>query len=295
MSFSERRQSLLNYVSSAYTDAISKSTQKSKVNKSAEEISLVRTQCGGPACSKCMDSFVSSSILNSKNQTSEELAIINNVRNTACSGSCVCNISNITENSTIVLSENATVSAGDFNLANMVAQIKASMQAKYGSNAATSADFNSDTTTLINSINDNVTQTINQGFFSMSAIDAKGAGYKLKGIDNNMVVNAVMSAVASSCSKTPGSTLPASKCGSADPTKPNYGAEAGCTCAIQTLNSIITNDMQKITSLINKDVLGDFKQVWKSVKMYVIIMASVIGGLLLLMVGLLIYRAYKSG
>jgi hypothetical protein len=295
MSFSERRQSLLNYISEAYRDAISKNSEKATVNKSADEISLIRTQCGGPACPTCMEAYISPTILNSKNQTPEELAIINNVRNSACSGSCVCNISNVTQDSTIVLAENATVKPGDFDLTKMVSQIKASMKKKYGGSAASSDNFTSDTTSLINTINYKVTETINQRFFSMSAVEAKGAGYKLKGVDNNMIVNAVMSAVATTCSKTPGSILPDAKCGSSDPTKPNYGAEAGCTCTIQTLNSIITNDMQNITSLINKDVLGDFKQVWKSVKTYVIIVGAAIGGILLLMVGLLIYRAYKSG
>jgi hypothetical protein len=264
MSFTARRMSLINSIAGAYSTQL-RSQSSSTVSKSNVSIALSNISCGGTDCSKCVKSFVNEKII--ENPTPEEVELIKYITVENCAGSCVCNIDNVNVSENILLDESATIKPSSFDLAKMAKQIQDSMNAKYGS---TSDEFGINVTKILTSINIKTTQNISQSVIVVSVVESKGGGVNMKNVTTKSVTNAVMNAIAESCSK-PG------------------------TCPINLLNNLVNSDMEKIQEEVDKDITGGFSNVWKHIKKDVIIAGIIMGSLLLLIISLLVFRAYKSG
>lgn len=260
-SYLGRRQFIFDSIGRSF----SKNVVKSKINQNISAISQLIIECGKAEdtyCEDCLLKFFTRDQIEDENFAKNK-PLISKIQKTACAGNCYCEVSDINFSNVINLNADAVIGEGDVDVDQIQKDVKKDIQDKYGENNWDDK-YNKYVVDIVIQISTSSVQNINQIINSSQTIVAKGTGYKIKGITMDICINAVLKAIAD-----------------------NSGS-------IDLVDDIVTEQMNKIRQQVDKDVIDSFSYAWQQSKTYVIAIGLFILALMLLISGMLIYRAVNG-
>lgn len=268
----DRRTFLLNSIANSYTSQLVKSNSSETV----DAISQLDIVCdtvnkdGINYCTKCLQNFFSKEIIDEqlqefareykKNRQRAESLPVHRTRTTACSGNCVCDVSNINMNNIVTVNFDSKIGTDKLDIKNIVSDVRSEYKKRYGG-ANLSNKFEENITNIVINIQSKTEQNINQIVSSTQSVVIKGPGTKVRNIHMDIMINAVMRAIADTSG------------------------------ALDLLNDTVQEQMNYIRKQVNKNIISEFKYVWDSNKWYLIGTGVFVVFLMLLIAFMLIYRA----
>ena len=268
----ERKKQLVQDISESYTKQIIQANQSSSVI-ATQFIEIVEKN--NDSCPKCMLMYMSQSDidkafdLNDPDQQSFR-KLFEKIGTGVCEGLCHITIKDIEQNNTLIYDIKSEMTISPLDINQIINDVIQKTQERYGYTDK-SDTFVDNITKIINIIttNANLTSNIKQNISSQQVIEINGAT-SVKGVTQNLIVNAVMNAIVNSCSD-----------------------EDDKTCSIDLIEQIVQQQMDFIKSEVDKNIIGNFEYVWQQSKLYFIGIGIFLLILLIIIVSLLFYKASR--
>jgi len=216
-------------------------------------------------CKQCLLQFMTLEDMEKSFSDPAYAQQVSAIKNTACRGLCVCNMTDIDMTNTI----NFSTSAGTSNTLSadaakkIATQVQANMAKQFG-DTDTSDEYNKKIVDIATSINISTDQSIQQSIVSEQIINDIGTGTDVSNVTMTTVTSAVLNALASTCS---------------DP-------DCGVNGAV---NMQMTNNSQQVT----KAATSGFKAAFKQAQPMLLGIGIFVGCLIILNIVLTIARAAK--
>lgn len=268
MSSFERKKQLVEDIAESYSKQIIKANQSSSFIATSF-INVVGNN--NDSCKKCMLMYMSQTDIDKAfDQTNPDhqifLTLFKKIGTGVCGGLCHITIEDVEQNNILIydVSSEMTISPTDIN--EIVNDVIQKTRERYGYTDKTDT-YTQNIISIITNIKLNLTDNINQNISSQQIINITG-GTQVKGVTQNLIVNAVMNAIVNSCSD-------------------------GQNCSINLIEEMVQQQMDFIKSEVDKNVIGDFQYVWQESKLYFIGTGIFLLILLILIVGLLFYKASR--
>lgn len=254
----DRKNFIMGEIGKSFTRQVAEKT----INRSVNVTSMLNIICGTesengtPLCPQCIKLYFP--------DPAEEIrtngrANIDRITQTACSGLCYCAAKNITFDQNITINSAARIDDSDVNIQEIAKNVTDAVRERYGE-TSTKNEFNQNIVDIVTQIKTQAVTNVNQVISSLQNVTIVGTG-EVSNLNLGISIDATMMAIASS------------------------------NVAIDILNNIVNKQMEYIREQVDKNVVGGFTQAFKEAKRYLIITGIVLIGLMLLISGLLIYRA----
>jgi len=268
MSLFERKKQLVQDIAESYSKQIIKQNQSSSVIATSF-INVV--QNNNNSCEKCMLLYMSqSSIDKAFNQTTDPsfLKLFKQIGTGVCAGLCHITIQDIQQNNILIydVTSEMKLTPSDYN--EIVSDVIQKTLQRYGYTDKTDTS-NKNIVNIITMIQTNLSANIKQNISGQQIISITGGG-QVQGVTQNLIVNAIMSAIVNSCSD-----------------------KDNTSCSIDLIEEMVEQQMEFIKNEVDKNIIGDFEYVWQQSKLYFIGCGIFLLILLIIIVGLLFYKASK--
>lgn len=258
-SFMERRNFIIEEIGRSIAGQVSNKATKS-INRVENVTSVLNVVCGtedtkgNDLCPACIKLFI-------PNPDTASTKDLKRIRNTACSGLCICNLRNIDMTNNVLVNGKLVIDQEDINVEQVVREVEEAVRKRYGRDSTKNDKFTKNITDIVSSIKAEAIASINLVIASTQIISTEGAGIEVSNVSLATNMNAVVSAIAK-----------------------NRGA-------IDTLDDLVTQQMDYIRERVNESIVGGFQAVFREVKGFLIGTGVTILVLMLLISGLLLYRA----
>ena len=271
MSLFERKKQLVQDIAESYSKQIINQNQSSRIIATSF-INIVGNN--DDSCQKCMLMYMSQDNIDKAfdptNTDQSYLKLFKQIGNGVCAGLCHIRIEDVEQNNILIYDVtsqiNVSLPVPDINeIVNSVIQ-KTNARYGYLDKTNTSKD---NIVSIITMIQQKLSENIKQNISTQQSINVTG-GATVKGVTQNLIVNAVMSAIVNSCSE-----------------------KDNTNCSINLIEEMVQQQIDFIKSEVDKDVIGDFQYVWQQSKLYFIGTGIFLLILFILIVCLLFYKASK--
>lgn len=271
-SYTEQRDWLLQTIGESFT----KNVVSGKVNRNYVNWAQLNISNDAPLCETCLGLYFTPDQLDetkvcidsagkpiSATECAKKMSsIVNPIRNTACSGLCTVRVGNIDLSQNIIVNANAAIKPEDIDVDKISSDITKEYKKRYGENSAESTKFSENIKKLVVQIANTSAANINQIISTFQTITVSGPGSEVKDIKMDMAVNAVMSAVINNSS------------------------------SFSVMNEILQEQIDIVRQEVDNRMTGGLKRALKEGKWTLIGVGIFLLVLVLLISGLLIYRAY---
>jgi hypothetical protein len=285
MSFIDRKNNLIDAISSSYAKILREKYSISNI----QGININDIECGNnSACEDCLSLYLDKSILTSTKDS--DVVFRNNIRDGICNGACVCKIDGLTLRNNIFVTSETGINISDDDKSKIIDDVIAT----YKDVRMSISRFKILLRNIINRTNEKIITNIEQMCMSNQIISIKGTGYDVKNINILSTVNAVMRALIDDCATNDDTKKDDKDDDKKDNTKKNIKNNDTNTddgCAVKTLNDIVTEEMNYIRDSVNTNVVNEFKYAWQQTKKYFIITGIILLILVVIISGMLIYKA----
>ena len=254
----DRKNFILNEIGKSFTSQVAEKT----INRSVTTISMLNIICGTesengtPLCPQCIKLYFPDPEYEIR---VNGRASIDKISKTACSGLCFCSAKNINFDQNITINSSAKIASTDIDVEKIAKNVTDAVTERYGE-TSTRNKFNQNVVNIVTQIKTQAVTNINQIIASLQNVTIIGTG-EVSNLNLGITIDATILAIASS------------------------------NVAMDILNDTVNQQMDYIREQVDKNVTTGFTQAFKEAKRYLIITGVVLIGLMLLISGLLVYRA----
>ncbi len=234
---------------------------------------LMGKECQTPctdACETCIKKYIGQI-----SQVGANSPQILQIRQQQCRGQCTCSIKDVNNTSDITLNSITKEQVGEVDAQKVADTVLAEMKKQYGDSGT--MDPNNLYQLVVN-IQTSMIQKIKQTLHSAQMVTLEGPGVDVSGINQNVIIDATMQAVAATCSE--------------DNQEAGGGGGAGCT--ITDLNKLVQDQVDEVQRQVDKSFGTNLSKVWQSSKGYVITTGLFLLFLLICILVLMVRNAWKK-
>jgi hypothetical protein len=262
MSLSERKKQIITDIANSYSSQIIQTNQSSSVIATSFIIS-VQSKKIGDLCNKCMLTYLSQDDIDkidfqNNSPSNIYLQLFKEIGTGVCGGLCYIKIEDIQQNNILVYDIQSTLNVQPIDVKKIIDYVKSEIQKRYGY-TDTSNNFDQLITNIITMIKAKTEVNVTQNINSQQIIQATGGN--LVGVTQNLVVDSVMNAIATSSD------------------------------AVNLVDQMVQEQMDFIQKEVDKNVIGDFTYVWEESKAYIIGCGIFLLSLFIIIIVLLMYKA----
>lgn len=262
-SFLERRNFIMQEIGKSFT----KQSANQVIDKKATVVSVLTASCGLDngkdvrVCENCLKLYYPDPTkVPVKDPTLLE------IKKTACSGLCYCSISDVKFDQNIVINSQTKVDPASINVSQVATDVLEAIRTRYSDTdqeitEKMASDITNNVTQIVNQIIVQATTNINQVIFSLQKITLSGVGYNVSNINLGIMINATILAI------------------------------SGSNISLSLIDTIVRQQMDYIRNQVSTGFSTGFAQVLKESKIFLIATGVTIITLMLIIAGLLMYRA----
>lgn len=264
MSLSERKKQIIIDIASSYSNQIISNNQIKSSVIATSFISVVQSKKDADLCENCMLTYLTQDdidkAIKDNSNSNVYLELFNQIGKGVCGGLCYVNIEDIEQNNILIYDISSSINT-EINIKKIIDYVKSEIQKRYGY-TDTSNNFDKSITDIINDIKPKVNVNMTQNISALQSINIGGSG-QVKGVTQNLIINAIMNAITSSSD------------------------------ALNSVDQMVQEQMDFIKSEVDKNIIGDFTYVWEESKWYIIGCGIFLLSLFIIIIVLLMYKASK--